>query len=315
MRLTVCLTLVAFSLACSSGTGSGPAQCSTCSGCCATDGTCKDGTDVSACGTGGTSCNACVSPQVCMGTCMDPSPVDSGTPDSGTPDAGSGLRCDPTPTNCSDQAIQQLDLKTTVNSANTLIGNTTDGGSWDSTINATAGGVTPTMSFVYAKFTDSGLVGVALDDQSALDSPDWDIAFRRFIIRLNGGTSGPSCVDASAYPGATAFDAAMLPSATATYSTDQTFSPPPDCTFKDDGSGLTTSPSTALDNPSASFYTYTSCVKMSGKVFAVRTREGRVVKLVITGYYATDAAQQQCQMGTMPMVAGGHITAHWAFLQ
>jgi hypothetical protein len=277
---------------------------SNCQGCCAPDGTCELGMDTAACGSGGNACDVCVGAQVCAGECV--------TADAGTPDAGS-RRCDKTPTVCSDQAIQQLDLKTTANPA--AIMSTSDAGVFYDVVDATAGGITPTKSFVYAKFTDVGLVSLNLDDQAALDSTDWDIAFRRFVIRLNGGTSGPSCVDAFVYPASTSFDAAATPDSSATFKSDATFTAPPACMFIADGSGLMSSPATALDNPSASFYTYTSCVKMSGRVFAVRTREGRIVKLEVTGYYQTDAAQMMCQGGTMPMVAGGYIHVRWAFLQ
>jgi hypothetical protein len=304
VRLVVLCVALAFAAGCSS-TPCGPGSCN---GCCASDGTCKGGSDLNACGSGGNACDVCVSPQVCQLACMMP------VVDSGVPDAGVTERCDATPTTCSDQAIQDFGYKTTANTAS--VTNTTDGGEFDSTIDATAGGVTVTKGFVYAKFTDVGLVGLNLDDQSSLDSLDWDIAFRRFVIRLNGGTSGPSCVGAFLYPKTTPFDVAALPAEDAGYHLDTTFSAPPACTFMDDGSGLTTSPATALDtSPSASFYNYTSCVKMTGQVFAVQTREGRVIKLEVTGYYSTDQAQQQCQGGTMPTVAGGTIRLRWSYLQ
>jgi hypothetical protein len=304
VRLIVLGLCAALAAACSSNT-CGPGSCN---GCCASDGTCKAGTSLDVCGTGGNACDVCVSPQVCNGACMNVAV------DSGVPDAGMMFRCGATPTTCSDQAIQDFGYKTTANTAS--VTNTTDGGEFDSTVDATAGGITPTKGFVYAKFTDVGLVGLNLDDQSSLDSLDWDIAFRRFVIRLNGGTSGPSCVGAFLYPKTTAFDAAALPAEDAGYRLDTTFSAPPACTFMDDGSGLSTSPATALDtSPTASFYNYTSCVKMTGQVFAVQTRDGRIVKLEVTGYYSTDVAQQQCQGGTMPMVAGGTIRLRWSYLQ
>jgi hypothetical protein len=122
-------------------------------------------------------------------------------------------------------------------------------------------------------------------------------------------------VVAAPYPASTTFDAAAAPGSGASFKSDQTFTAPPACTFIDDGSGLTTSPATALDNPQASFYTYASCVKMTNRVFAVQTRDGRTVKLEVTGYYATDADQQLCQSGTPSMSAvGGHIRLRWAWL-
>ena len=47
---------------------------------------------------------------------------------------------------------------------------------------------------MYAKFTANGLVKLdTLSDMTALDSMDWDIAFRRYVVRINSGFSGPSC--------------------------------------------------------------------------------------------------------------------------
>ncbi len=272
---------------------------STCNGCCAADGSCQSGTAQTACGTGAETCATCdATTQACMaGSCQV---IDAGAP-----------LCAKTPSPCSDQAIQQLALKTTV--APGVITETTDGGEFDTVVDATGGGVSPTQSFVYGVFTSNGLVQLGLDDQSALDSTDWDIAFRRFVIRINGGTSGPSCDVAAAYPSTVTFDTAVV-APTATFASDETFTAPPDCTFVADGSGLPTSPSTALDNPEASFYTYTSCLKMTERVFAIQTRAGLTVKIVVTGYYSTPAAQTMCQAGTMPTVPGGVISLRWSFL-
>src|SRR5256885_9669414 len=97
---------------------------------------------------------------------------------------------------CTDQSIQQLSLFRPVNGA--AIGNDNSAAPVIvSSIDATAGGLSPTKSYVYAKFTDSGLTNVAVGDEDAFTSSDWDVAFRRFIIRLNSGISGPSCVTAA----------------------------------------------------------------------------------------------------------------------
>ena len=104
---------------------------------------------------------------------------------------------------------------------------------------------------------------------------------------------------------------AGAPPAGLTYSTDDFLSDPPSCTFQDDGSGLGTSPSTAL----ASYYEYVGCVKMTGKVFVVKTRDGKLVKLTVSTYYDTDANQAACNSGSPSASAiGGTMRLRWAYL-
>ncbi len=224
--------------------------------------------------------------------------------------AGGGTgSCTKTPVVCSDQAIAKLDLK--VPAATELIVNTPDGTGWSSTIDASGGGVLPTDSYVYATFGATGLVKVALGDQAALDSMGWDIAFRRFIIRLNGGDSGPSCTGAAALPMGTSYEQVTQVPSAATFAVDDFLDAPPGCGFLDDGSGLTTSPATAL----ASFYAYTTCVTMTGRVFVVQTASGRHLKLTVSTYYATEAGQTMCNTsGSSGTTPGGTVRLRWAFL-
>jgi HmuY protein len=293
-------------------------QCgpTTCEGCCDSAGTCRRGDSDPACGFSGVACNVCSAIQTCSGyVCVI---VGQGGTDGGSDggsdggnDAGTPI-CGRTPVDCSDQAIAQLDLKLTP--APGLISNTPLDGGFLSVIDATAGGSPPTAGYVYGTFTAAGLTRVALQDQAALDALDWDIAFRRFVIRLNGGDSGPACTGAVALPQGTAFDAVTQPPAAAPFAVDDFLSGAPNCTFQDDGSGLTTSPATALANSGASFYAYTSCVQMTGRVFVVRTRFGRHLKLEVTGYYSTEVAQQNCNQGLSPGAPGGTIRVRWAWL-
>ena len=279
-----------------------------CEGCCDAQGVCRKGDVGAACGSKGLSCDVCSATQVCSASrCTFAVVTDAGV-DGGT---DAGALCGPTPVSCSDQVSQGLDLKTTVNAAAILT--TTEDGGFKSTIDATAGSTgfnAPTESYVYAKFTSTGLQKVGLSDEAALLSVDWDIAFRRFVIRLNGGSSGPSCVAAAATASGTVYETLAAAPSGATFTFDDFLGPPPTCTFKDDGSGLGTSPSTAL----AGYYQYVSCVKMSQRVFVVRTRAGRNVKLLVTGYYATEAAQANCNSGASPGAPGGTVRVRWSFL-
>ncbi len=210
---------------------------------------------------------------------------------------------------CTDQSIQQLNLFRPVN--NGAISNDNSTGPWVSGIDATAGGLTPTKSYVYAKFTDTGLQAVAVGDEDAFTSTDWDVAFRRFIIRLNSGVSGPSCVTGARTATGTTFDSVTSVPAGLDERVEEYFTSAPGCTYVPDGSGLN-SPGTALQ----SFWEYPGCVKMTGNVFILTLADGRHVKFVVTSYY-TDAAQMQCDtMGTLPMPSGaGNIKVKWAFVQ
>jgi hypothetical protein len=209
---------------------------------------------------------------------------------------------------CTDQSVQQLSLYRPVN--NVVIDNLVATGVFTSSIDATAGGISPTKAYVYAKFTEQGLTSVAVGDEDAFTSTDWDIAFRRFVIRLNSGPSGPSCVTAARTATGTTFDGVTSVPSGLDYRTEEYFTAAPGCSYVPDGSGLN-SPGTALQ----SFWSYPGCVKMTGNVFIIKLASGKQVKLVVTRYY-TDASQMQCDTtGTIPQPSGaGNVQVKWAFL-
>src|ERR1700755_386679 len=93
---------------------------------------------------------------------------------------------------CTDQSVMMLSLFDVP--ATGKIREEGTGDDFVTFIDATGGGMTPTQSYVYARFTDKGLEKLDLDDESAFESTKWDIAFRRYIIRLNSGVSGPGDV-------------------------------------------------------------------------------------------------------------------------
>jgi hypothetical protein len=310
-------------IASSCGTPVSKPSCSasSCEGCCDSNDVCRKGDQEVACGWAGVACNVCSGGQVCVATVCTFPIVDAGELDAGTDagtdagmdagvDAGAPL-CGSTTVTCSDQVSMNLDLKTTVNPSAIL--NATEDGGFKSTIDSSAGGLTPTQSFVYAKFTRAGLIKVAISDEAALLSLDWDIAFRRFVIRLNGGSSGPSCVGAAAIGLGTSYESITAPPSGANYRLDDFEGPPPMCMFKDDGSGLGTTPSTAIANTVDSYYLYSGCVRMTNQSFVVRTRYGRNVKLRVTSYYSTEAAQANCDNNGAPGT-GGTVRVRWAYL-
>lgn len=300
-------------------TGQTTCNADSCDGCCDSTGKCRTGDQNDACGAGGLNCDVCSGGQVCeQRVCAVPmnDAGSGGGAGGGTGGGGAGMdagtgggagMCMARPVECSDAAINSLDLK--MDASPDGLTNAADGTGWLSTIDSRAGGLTPTQSYVYAKFGASGLEKVALGDQAALDSMDWDIAFRRFVIRLNGGDSGPSCTTAAALAPGTTYDSVTSVPASLTYAPDNFLDRPPTCTFIDDGSGLGTSPSTALSD----YYAYTTCVSMTGRVFIVQTKDNRHVKLLVTTYYSTVAQQSGCDMSGAGGT-GGTIRMRWQYL-
>jgi hypothetical protein len=300
MRLTF---LLALTLAVASACGAPKTTCdakSCATGRCTPNGECLQGTETLACGTGGAACVDCsTTSQVCgQNVCIASPVVDSGTP----------FMCTRTPVECSDQVIQGLGLFSNV-AAGAVTNAADTGGGFKATIDATGGGFTPSESYVYVRFGELGLEKLNLDDMTALDSMDWDLAFRRFVIRINSGDSGPACVGAQqrseAYDALVAMPNDFLPEG------DDFITRPPACGFVDDGSGLGTSPRTKL----ATFYNYAGCVQMTKKTYVVQTHSGRHVKVTFSTYYATEAAQTSCDTtGSSGGAAGGTIRMRWSYL-
>jgi hypothetical protein len=224
--------------------------------------------------------------------------------------AGSAALCTmPVTVACSDQVI--LDMNLQKPPAAGAITSTADGAGWTSTIDATAGGAFASVpdSYTYGKFAANGLTKVAIGDEDALTSMDWDIAFRRYVVRINSGDSGPSCVQAAPVPGKKYEEVTAVPDQPS-YHPDDYFTD--SCDFIPDGSGLMNSPATALSG----YWSYPGCVKMTDHVFVVELASGKHVKLIVDDYY-TPAVQDQCNtQGSVPMSNSGsaNFIVRWSFL-
>jgi hypothetical protein len=209
---------------------------------------------------------------------------------------------------CIDQSIAQLMLFEAPASGQII--NAPGPDSFETTVDATAGGTEASESFVYARFTDKGLEKVEIGDEDAFVSLDWDIAFRRYVIRLNSGISGPGSVTGARTLPETTFDTIEMPPEpdAVPYRTEAYFTP--SCDYVNDGSGIG-SPGTAL----ASFWKYQGCVQMTGNVFVLALHDERHVKLEVLSYYAPEQ-QQKCDMtGMVPSASGaGNLRIRWAFL-
>ena len=103
---------------------------------------------------------------------------------------------------CEDALILDLGFVEGVVSEG-AVESTPDGEGFVSQVDASAGGLpgAPTNPWIYLRFGDAGLERVDIVDFESLASHDWHIAAKRFAIRLNSGTAGPSCVHGAALPG------------------------------------------------------------------------------------------------------------------
>jgi heme-binding HmuY-like protein len=238
----------------------------------------------------------------------------SGPTDGGT-DLGADVAADAPPAGacttprevpCQDRMILDLALHDDMTSDG-IVANVASGGDWVTTVDASAGGMNeaPNHPWTYVRFEDGGAVRVDIDDETALGSMDWDLAARRYVIRTNGGSSGPACVAAAAFP---ALDYAALDTVPADVSWDEDAFYTGSCVLIDDGSGLSGSPETAM----GVWWSYDGCVKTTSTPFLVRVGGGRVIKLVVEAYY--EIGQQQCNDNSTPGSNGGVYTWRWRFL-
>jgi hypothetical protein len=214
-------------------------------------------------------------------------------------------RCTPREVPCADRSIDQLRLLTEPSTGEI----TQDGELW--VIDASAGGRMPTESYVYARFTDRGLERVSIHDEEALSSMEWDIAFRRSVIRLNSGVSGPSCGAGTETPEGTTFESITRVPADAAFRRESYFTPL-NCYYVTDGQGIG-GPGTLL----AGFWRFANnCLQMTNEVYLVRLRDDRVVKLQVRGYYHPDE-QRACDEGrgvSMTDNGAATIRVRWSFV-
>lgn len=236
---------------------------------------------------------------------------DNEVPDAGQqPDAGQVTtepRCEATPVTCFDESLTQLRLFDVVNEA-AITEETAPEGEFRTHVDARGGGLTPNTSFVYGRFTESGLEKVRIGDEDAAASLDWDIAIRRYVVRLNSGVSGPSCVHVARVPPGPTFETLGQVPADLSYRSEAYFTD--SCEYVADTSGAG-APGTAL----SSFWTYEACVQMTGHLYVVHLRDGRYVKLQITGYYDPEPQQVCNETGEVPQPSGaGNVRLRWAFV-
>ena len=205
--------------------------------------------------------------------CADKAAVDDTGP-GGDTTAVEAVCEEPAEVSCVDELILDLSLHDDAVSDGDVT-TTTDGDDFVTDVDATAGGYNNATQnpWVYLKFTDTGAEKVEIDDETALESMDWDVAARRFIVRLNGGSSGPSCVGAATFFESTYDDLTEIPDGLS-YGVDDYYTS--DCTIINDSSGLPDSPQVVLGG----WWSYSSCVATTDNPHLIQTADGRVLKLL-----------------------------------
>lgn len=236
------------------------------------------------------------------------------TPDAGAPgDDESGPVCtELSDVPCEDAQFLEMALHDVASTRGIVSNTPLVKGGFETHVDATAGGFfAPPESFVYARFTDEGLEKVELSDDDAFASMDWDIAFRRYVFRLNSGVSGGSCVTGGRIGGVTFAELDEVPDNVILH--EEQYFEAETCEFIADGSGLPSSPGAVL----ASYYSYTGCLQMNGNVYVIRLADGRHVKLEVVSYYDRSVQEHCDEFGTLPDVSdsgAGNVRVRWAFL-
>ncbi len=239
-------------------------------------------------------------------------PDDGGAGEGEGEGEGDGPTCtEPTEVPCVDDAFQALSMNLTEAAEGAIVSESDGAGTFEVDVDATAGAPPGSIDapggFVYGRFTDDGLLKVELLDDASFASMDWDIAFRRFVIRVNSGTSGPSCVTAARTAPATDFDALDAVPEGLTFNAEQFMSDAETCELVPDGSGLG-APGVVLQN----WWEYPGCVKTTGNVYVLSLANGRHVKLVVTQYYAS--GQDGCNEQGNPGTGSARIHLRYGFL-
>jgi hypothetical protein len=233
---------------------------------------------------------------------------DDGGSSTGEETATDNVPQDPHEVACTDESVTKLTLFDQEPSDAEVINDAQDEG-FLTEVDTTGGALSPTESFVYLKFTDDGLELVEVNDEDAFESVDWDIAARRFVLRLNSGVSGPGWVKAGRTAPQTKFESVDEVPDDLELRVEEYFSE--DCTFlADAGIGSAT---TVL----SSFWSYMACVEMTHNVYIIEVDrpKKRHVKLEVMGYYPADRQQICDDTGMVPTPSGaGQMTLRWAFI-
>ena len=178
-------------------------------------------------------------------------------------------------------------------------------------IDASGGGIYSYAQepWVYVNLSRGEIVYIS--DYAALSSTDWDIALRRYVIRLNGGVSGPGCAALAPVTGQT-FDGLSQVPENLDWQTDTYIENwPGSCgSLETDISGFG-QPDAPMINAAWEFgQTLCSCsVCPTHTPMIINTATGAQAKLEVAGYYpGQDSDINSCSGSS------ANITLRWQML-
>lgn len=244
----------------------------------------------------------------------DTNDTNNSTDDTGS-DGGtttSGLECtEVVEPECIDELISDLGLQDDAVSEGAVT-TTTEGDDFVTEVDASAGGYDNASKnpWVYFHFSSDGGAKIEIDDEASLDDLSWDIGMRRYLVRSNGGDSGPGCVGAVALREEAYADIDAVPEGldlANDFPTDDFYTE--SCGFINDSSGLENSPNLVLGQ----WWSYPGCVAVSMYPFLLRTNDGHIVKLVIEQYYGS--GQDTCNETGSGGSDSGKLRIRWRILQ
>jgi hypothetical protein len=236
--------------------------------------------------------------------CGDDPKDDTDTTETGDSSDTTSLCPELTEIPCEDDIVQDL-LTDDGEVSDGSVTTTTDGGDFVTVVDATAGGYNQAANnpWVYIRFDAEGASRVDISDEDSLESADWHMALRRYLVRLNSGDAGPSCVGAAKMAAYDYADLTEEPSGTE-YHLEDFYTDA--CELEMDGYGM--SPTFALYG----WWDYSACVETTMTPFIVQLEDGGVIKLVIEAYYGS--GQEDCNNSGAMGSDSGMLTLRWAFL-
>jgi len=191
---------------------------------------------------------------------------------------------------CFEELLDAWPLNEGVNEGEVAV--TAAGSEFTGTIDASAGGTmsAPSSSFVYVDLDTGNRVDV--DDFAAYENTEWDLAFKRVVIKTNSANSGPGHVEVARLAD-TAFAEASLTGATM-WASDQTMDDACIPDFDPVGNPITAFNLLNLDNPtgSESWYAYGQMgVSPQADVYLVKNADAsKTYKFEIQGWASGEFA-------------------------
>lgn len=205
---------------------------------------------------------------------------------------------------CEDDLVQDL-LTDDGEISDGAVTTTTDGDDFVTVVDATAGGMNQAANnpWVYVRFGADGASRVDISDEDALESAEWHLALRRFLVRANSGDGGPSCVGVAKMAAYDYADLTEEPSGTE-YQIEDFYDA--SCTLQMDNYQM--SPKFATYG----WWDYSSCVETTMVPFLIQLDDGQILKLVIEAYYGS--GQEDCNSTGAMGSDSGMITLRWSML-